>query len=209
MSASLPPLSARLFARSSALRASAMFVAATPARGEASTCGTTARAVSNSSIVSGVELHAAIKAETAAARIKLCVRFITCSRSLIVRRGFERRTLRIGRRRALRFLAQLLDAGQHLVRGLARSRALRLRHRELGIELGQLRVPLGQLLLVVLQRPTRLVEILLRALQLHGALLRGANCLLRLLHRRFATGNAFFRELGNAAATRKQPGCER
>src|SRR5688572_21123602 len=171
MSASLPPLSAKRFARSNALRASAMLVAATPARGDASTCGTTARAVSNSSIVSGVELHAAIKADTAAARIKLCVRFITCSPSLIVRCGFERRALRIGRRRTLCFLAELLDARQHLVRCLARRRALRLRHCELGIELRQLRVPFSQLLLVVLQRPTRLVEILLRALQFHGALL--------------------------------------
>ena len=53
------------------------------------------------------------------------------------------------------------------------------------------------------------VEVLLRALQLHGTLLRVADGLLRLLHRGFAAGNALFREIGNAAATREQPGCER
>ena len=49
----------------------------------------------------------------------------------------------------------------------------------------------------------------LRALQFHSTLLGVTDCLLCLLHRRFATGDALFRELGNATATRKQPGCER
>src|SRR5262245_31493509 len=138
MSSSLPCFSARRFARSSALRASDIFVAATPARGEASTCGTTARAVSRSLFDFGVEAQAATPAAATVARIKLYLCFMALLPLLIVRR-----TLRVRRRRRpLGFLAQRLDARQQLVCSLACSSALRLRDGELGIELRELCTPL-------------------------------------------------------------------
>ena len=89
------------------------------------------------------------------ARIKLYVRFMICSSrsdrlalSSVVRsdRGDER---------SASWRSVLMLASQ-LVRRFARARGLRLRHGELGVELRQLRVPLGLLLLAVLQRLTRL-----------------------------------------------------
>src|SRR5678815_516679 len=82
MSASLPFDSARRLAASSDLRAFAMSVAATPARGEFSTAGTAVRAVSSDSLRGGALLHAASIAAIATLKTTRLLGFITLTSSM-------------------------------------------------------------------------------------------------------------------------------
>src|SRR5262245_45341837 len=91
------------------------------------------------------------------------------------------RASRCARLCSLRFLPQRLDAGHQLIRSLARGSGLRLRDSQLGVQLRLLRERLGVLLVLLAQGSARLIQALLRTLQLERAGLGIAERLLRLV----------------------------
>ena len=190
MSSRLPFDSARRLAASSDLRALAMSTAATPARDELSTSGTTVRAVSNDSLRGG-----------GAARTQYCGYRQTQDNSVVQLHDLDlnyefgryRSTLR--RCGAFSLLTQRLEAREHFIRRFARIGALGLGHRKLG-EKVRLRSCAFRLLLLFLgQRALGSAQLVARLLQLHGAVLGFPKRLLSLLNRGVALSHALFREI--------------
>ena len=148
-------------AASSDLRALAMSVAATPARGDFSTCGTTVRAVSSDSLRGG----------GGAARTQYCGDRHTQDNllaqlhdlDLIYAFGRYRSTLR--RCAALSLLTQRFEAREHFIRSFARIGALGLGYCKLGVKVRLRSCALRLLPLLFCQRALCSVQLVSRLLQ--------------------------------------------
>jgi hypothetical protein len=114
-------------------------------------------AISSSGICSGVELHAAASAIALATAIEIQLRFMVATPRRLTG--------------TLRFLPQLVYARLQLGGGLAHSRVLSFRQREIHIELGLLRMTLRRLVVTALDGCLRLFQVIAGPLQLDSSAL--------------------------------------